>query len=184
MNDSPDIATQKFWLMVRMGKELMDLHLKYEDALEYPLDWIWMPGVPRSWYVQKMRLTTDKTAVVVNESLTLADIPPVCFEYQLGNRSALEWIIDQYQVSTDPRTGIVSDPNKSDDPKYIVRLVCQVVSISVETVWRQKQMCRITGPQDWVGDAFAGENREENHPRDYWQRQDKEERYERIRATD
>lgn len=49
-------------------------------------------------------------------------------------RSALEWVIDQYQVSEDPRSGIKSDPNRDDDPEYIVRLAGQVVRVSVETV--------------------------------------------------
>jgi predicted helicase len=56
------------------------------------------------------------------------------YEYRLGNRSALHWVIDQYQVSTDKRSGIVSDPNRADDPEYITRLVGQVVKVSVETV--------------------------------------------------
>jgi predicted helicase len=66
--------------------------------------------------------------------LTLAGIPPVVFDYRLGNRSALDWVIDQYQTSTDKRSGITSDPNNPDDPEYIVRLVGQVVRVSVETV--------------------------------------------------
>ena len=53
---------------------------------------------------------------------------------RLGNRSALDWVIDQYRVSEDQRSGIRSDPNRVDDPEYIVRLVGQVVSMSVETV--------------------------------------------------
>jgi predicted helicase len=56
------------------------------------------------------------------------------FEYRSGNRSALEWIIDQYQVSTDKRSGITNDPNRLDDPKYIVRLIEQVITVSLETV--------------------------------------------------
>jgi predicted helicase len=47
---------------------------------------------------------------------------------------ALEWVIDQYQVSTDKRSGITSDPNRADDEEYIVRLVGNVVTVSVETV--------------------------------------------------
>lgn len=45
------------------------------------------------------------------------------FDYRFGSRSALGWVIDQYQVSTDQRSGIASDPNRPDDPKYIVRFV-------------------------------------------------------------
>ena len=47
---------------------------------------------------------------------------------------ALEWVIDQYQVSTDKRSGITNDPNRPDDPEYIVRLLGQVVTVSLETV--------------------------------------------------
>ena len=62
----------------------------------------------------------------LNPSLTLAGIPPETFEYRLGNRSALEWVIDQYRVSEDPRTGIRSDPNRTLIPDFIVDAVCHV----------------------------------------------------------
>ena len=75
-----------------------------------------------------------KTSLQVNDSLTLGGIPPRVFEYRLGNRSALEWVVDQYQVSEDKRSGIRSDPNRIEDPEYIIRLVGQVVRVSVETV--------------------------------------------------
>jgi predicted helicase len=70
----------------------------------------------------------------VNDSLTLAKIQREVFEYRLGNRSPLDWVIDQYQISTDKRSGITSYPNNPDDEQYIVRLVGQVVCVSVEIV--------------------------------------------------
>ena len=86
-----------------------------------------------------MRLTPDKTQredsrLVYNGFLTLAGIPPEAFDYRLGNRSALDWVIDRYRVTTDERSGIVNDPNRLDDPQYIVRLIGQVITVSVETV--------------------------------------------------
>jgi predicted helicase len=66
------------------------------------------------------------------------------FEYRLGNRSALEWIIDQYQVSTDKRSGITNDPNRADDPQYIVRLVGQVITVSLETVRLVRTLSRFS----------------------------------------
>jgi predicted helicase len=87
-----------------------------------------------NWRVEKTRLSKDKTQLVYNDFLTLAGIPQEVFEYRLGNRSALDWIVDQYQVSTDKRSGIVNDPNRADDPEYIVRLIGQVVTVSLETV--------------------------------------------------
>ena len=70
-----------------------------------------------------MTATKDKTALAVNPSLTLAGIPPETFRYRLGNRSALEWVIDQYQVSEDKRSGIRSDPNRTVIPGIIVSAV-------------------------------------------------------------
>jgi predicted helicase len=81
-----------------------------------------------------MRLSKDKTTLTYNQFLTLSDIPKETFDYRLGNRSALEWVIDQYQVSTDKRSGITNDPNREDDPTYILRLIGQVITVSLETV--------------------------------------------------
>jgi predicted helicase len=87
-----------------------------------------------NWRVARMSLSKDKTLLKYNEFLTLSGIPAEAQEYRLGNRSALEWVVDQYRVSTDARSGIVNDPNREDDPEYIVRLIGQVVTVSVETV--------------------------------------------------
>ncbi len=91
---------------------------------------------PLSFKVQdKMRLTKDRRSLIVNPSLTLHGIPEEAFSYRLGNRSALEWVIDQYQVTENKRSGIRSDPNLwSEDERYIVRLIGQVIRVSVETV--------------------------------------------------
>jgi predicted helicase len=91
------------------------------------------PIAPTNWRVETMKLTKGKFALIYNEFLTLEGIPPETFEYRLGNRSALEWVIDQYQVSIDKRSGITNDPNRPDDPESIVRLG-QVITVSVETV--------------------------------------------------
>jgi predicted helicase len=46
----------------------------------------------------------------------------------------LEWVIDQYRVKTDKRSGILNDPNRADDPEYIVNLIGKVIAVSLETV--------------------------------------------------
>lgn len=73
-------------------------------------------------------------SLVVNDYLTLRGIPAEAFDYRLGNRSALEWIVDQYQVKTDARSQITSDPNNPENERYIVELVGKVITVSVETV--------------------------------------------------
>ena len=123
-----------FWRFADTGAQLAELHLGYERAKEYPLRWVENRAVPFSWRVAKMQLSKDKSELKINESLTLAGIPAECFAYRLGNRWALEWVIDQYQAGTDKRSGITSDPNRSDDEEYIVRLVGRVITVSMETV--------------------------------------------------
>ena len=123
-----------FQAFASAGKQLAQLHLDYEALEPYDLQWIESDDVPLSYRVDRMKLSKDKTALIVNDSLTLAGIPPDVFAYRLGNRSALEWVIDQYRLKTDKRSGIHSDPNRPDDEEYIVRLVGQVVRVSLETV--------------------------------------------------
>jgi len=123
-----------FQAFAQAGKRLAALHLDYEKQPEYPLEMIENPEAPLDWRVERMRLSKDKTKIVYNDFLTLAGIPAEAFEYRLGNRSALEWVIDQYQVSTDKRSGITNDPNRADDPQYIVRLIGQVITVSLETM--------------------------------------------------
>ncbi|HEY4033579.1 MAG TPA: type ISP restriction/modification enzyme [Ktedonobacteraceae bacterium] len=149
------LRREAFETCVRVGKQLMDIHLNYEQAKEYRLKWVEDEDVPFNTCVEKMRLTPDRTAVVVNESLTLSDIPQECFQYRLGNRSALEWVIDQYQVSKDKRSGIESDPNRIDDPEYIVHLVEKVVTVSVETVKLVNALAQAVTVEDWLGEMVA-----------------------------
>lgn len=129
-----------FWAFAKAGKRLADLHVNYEDQPEYELEAIENPDAPLNWKVEKMKLSKDKTRLIYNHFLTLAGIPPEVYEYKLGNRCALEWIVDQYQVKTDKRSGIVSDPNRADDPSYIVRLIKKVVTVSLETVKVVKEL--------------------------------------------
>ena len=116
------------------GARLAHNHVHYEDQPQYPLAQIETPGAPLDWRVEKMRLSKDRTQLTYNRFLTLDGIPPAAFNYRLGNRSALEWVIDQYRVKTDKRSGITNDPNRPDDPQYILRLLAKVITVSLETV--------------------------------------------------
>ena len=123
------------------GARLAKIHVGYEDVDEYhggngapTLQLVETPGKPLDWRVQKMKLSKDKTQITYNDFLTLDGIPSKAFDYRLGNRSALEWVINQYQVKTDKRSGIVNDPNRDDDPQYIIRLIGKVITVSLETV--------------------------------------------------
>ncbi len=135
----------------------MDLHLNYEQAKEYPLEWFEKDDVPFSWRVEQMHLSTDRRVVVANESLRLGPLPPECFEYRLGNRPVLEWVIDQYQVKKDKQGKIISDPNSLNEPEYIVRLVGKVVTVSVETVKLVNELAQTVKMEDWLDTRVEAE---------------------------
>src|SRR5439155_13836818 len=98
-----------FRALVKAGRRLAEIHVHYEQQPEYPLTKTEKAGEKLDYRVTKMRLSKDKTSLIYNQFLTLSGIPPDTYEYRLGNRSALEWVIDQYQVSTDKRSGITND---------------------------------------------------------------------------
>ncbi len=123
-----------FRQLAEAGQRLAEIHVHYEQQPEYPLTKREKAGEKLDWRVTRMRLSKDKTTLIYNDFLTLSEIPKETYDYRLGNRSALEWVVDQYQVSTDKRSGITNDPNREDDPQYILRLVGQVITVSLETV--------------------------------------------------
>ncbi len=122
-----------FHAFAAAGKRLMEIHIDYEKQPEYPLEQIEDPKAEVSFRVDRMKLSKDKSELRYNDFLLLRGIPAAAYDYRLGNRSALEWVIDQYRISIDPRSGIVNDPNRPDDPKYILRLIGQVITVSLET---------------------------------------------------
>lgn len=126
---APDFAA-----LAKAGEKLAALHTGYEAQKEFKLKRVEAKGVKPEWRVERMKLSKDKTALVYNDWLTLEGIPAAAHTYRLGNRSALDWVIDQYRVERDAAGEITSDPNRADDEEYILRLVGQVVTVSVETM--------------------------------------------------
>lgn len=123
------------------GRSLSELHLGYEKVEPYALDV--QRGVNASYRVEKMKYgragrVSDKSTVIYNSDITVSGIPEEAHEYMLGSRSAIDWIIERYQVKTDKASGIVNDPNdwaeEQGNPRYILDLLARIVTVSVETV--------------------------------------------------
>ena len=134
--DLPHIPfAEDFWGFANAGAQLADLHVNYESVPKYDgLKYIETPGMTVDWRVEKMKLSKDKTQLKYNDFLTLDGIPTEVYDYRLGNRSALEWVVDQYRVKVDKRSRIVNDPNRDDQPRYIVDLIARVITVSLKTV--------------------------------------------------
>ena len=127
------------------GRDLATLHLGYETTVPWPLDEVASSaaGEPVRYGVQKMRFgkrgaVEDKTCIVYNSHITLTGIPEDAYRYQVNGKSAIEWIMDRYQVRIDSKSGIVNDPNdwatEHSDPRYILDLLKRVVTVSIETM--------------------------------------------------
>ena len=134
--DLPHIPfAEDFWSFANAGARLADLHVNYESQPEYDkLNPIETPRMQVNLSVERMKFSKDKTRLKYNDFLTLEGIPTEIFDYRLGNRSALEWVVDQYRVKVDKRSGIENNPNRTEDPEYILRLIGQVITVSLETV--------------------------------------------------
>ncbi len=122
------------------GEKLAELHLDYETTRKFTLNWQHDGYTTVSFRVDKMKLNPDKHTVRVNDAFTLEGIPEDTFGYRIGNLSALEWLINQYQTSQDTESGLDSNPNNFKGERYVIGLVERVVFISVQTVQIQREL--------------------------------------------
>jgi predicted helicase len=142
LDDSVD-----FWKYVKAGRELADLHLHYEDhADEFPVT---VELGTANYEVTKMRFPSkgDKSRIIYNPFITISDIPAEAYEYVVNGKSAIEWVMERYQVTTNKDSGIVNDPNdwarEHNQPRYILDLLRSVIAISLRTVEIVKNLPKV-----------------------------------------
>lgn len=130
-----------FWQWAEWGGRLMELHIEYESVARAPLDRIDVPDEKARAAKQapKAILKADKEAgvIVLDSETSLRGVPPAAWEYRLGNRSALEWIVDQYKERK-PRDPTIREKFDSysfaDYKEKVIDLLARVTTVSVETV--------------------------------------------------
>lgn len=128
-----------FWAFSKAGRALAELHLNYETQPPHP-DVVVTGAEQGKFRVEKMRFPDkqDKTTIEYNPWITISHIPQEACEYVVNGRSAVEWIMERYQIKTDKASGITNDPNdwatEQGKPRYILDLLLSVITVSVETV--------------------------------------------------
>jgi predicted helicase len=152
----PQVPTaSEFWAFANAGRELATLHTDYESVepwpdLELRCSRAFDAKHPDAYRVLKMRhpkvpdptdtkaKIEDRSQIVYNDWITIASIPARAYAYELGSRSAIDWVIDSYRVRTDKASGIRNDPNdwaiEHKDPTYILDLVGRIVTLSMRTL--------------------------------------------------
>jgi len=145
--------TADFWAFSKAGRDLAEWHLNYETVELWPLvEHVDKLGLDpwEQFKVKKMTFARpsaeqkaegekwDKTRIIYNSHLTISHIPLEAYEYVVNGKSAIEWIMERYQVTRDKDSGIVNDPNdwckEHDQPRYIVDLIARVARVSIETM--------------------------------------------------
>jgi len=132
---------KNFWGFSKAGRNLAQWHLNYETVTPWELDGLPPAGAsPASFRIEKMRFAKGasehgKSAIVMNSHFTLSGIPEEAYRYTVNGKSAIEWLIDRFQVKVEKDSKIRNDPNLySDDPRYIIDLVARMVRVSMESV--------------------------------------------------
>ncbi|MEB3342239.1 type ISP restriction/modification enzyme [Okeania sp.] len=129
---------ENFQQWVKMGKKLINLHINYETIKPFPLTRIDLP-TPKNSATSKPKLKADKTKdkIFIDTITTLEKIPKIAWEYRLGNRSALEWILDQYKEKK-PRDKTIAEKFNTycfaDYKETVIDLLQKVCTVSVETM--------------------------------------------------
>ncbi|MBI5475449.1 MAG: N-6 DNA methylase [Ignavibacteriales bacterium] len=161
-----------FWKWSAWGKQLMDLHVNYEKAkpyalsLSFPNASIGNPergkkldprlkraGMTNRKLKPKLKADKDTGTIIIDDETTLTGIPKEAWEYKLGNRSALEWVLDQYKESTPSDPTIAEKFNRykfADYKKEVIELLKKVCTVSVETMKIVGQMAKLKFMRDNV----------------------------------
>ena len=147
-----------FWAFSKTGRELANLHLNYETIEPYKkCNILYSPftnkGDRINYHVEKMRFgkidskTVDKSIIHYNNAITIENIPAEAYEYIVNGKSAIEWIMERYAITTDKKSGITNDPNdwarEHNDEKYIFNLLLRIINVSVQTVEFVKKLPKL-----------------------------------------
>ena len=128
-----------FWAFSKAGRDLADLHLNYETVAPCP-DVVVASAEHGKFHVEKMRFKSkgDKSTIVFNSHITVSNIPLKAYDYVVNGRSAIEWVMERYQIKTDKESGITNDPNdwaiEHNQPRYILDLLLSVINVSLQTL--------------------------------------------------
>ncbi len=126
---------EEFGQWAAWGKDLMGLHLNYETAEPYPLERVDAANVANP----KAKLTADKARgqIILDTGTVLSGVPAAAWDYKLGNRSALEWVLDRYKEKTPRDPTIRAKFNTyhfADYKEQVIELLKRVCTVSVGTV--------------------------------------------------
>ena len=131
-----------FYQWVSWGKQLMELHINYETVAPYPLRRIDLPlgGDGRSRFKAtkaKLKADKDRGRIILDTVTMLEGVPKVAWEYQLGDRSALEWVLDRYKEKKPKDSTIAERFNTyrfADYKEQALNLLQRICTVSVETM--------------------------------------------------
>ena len=125
-----------FDLWLESGRELLGLHLGFETAEPYGLERREKESAPDGGDRTILRADKERGLIIIDERTTLAGVPESAWEYKLGSRTALEWVLDQYRERK-PRDPTVAAKfntyNFADHKETVIDLLRRVCTVSERT---------------------------------------------------
>ncbi|GAA8827272.1 hypothetical protein VN1333_12590 [Helicobacter pylori] len=134
--EDPRIAlSEDFKELSILGKELAKLHLNYESgemhtSVEYNL----LENAGMEGYYDVDKMTKKGDSIIYNQNITITKIPQKAFDYVVNGKSAIDWVIERYQKTTDKESLIENNPNDYKGGKYVFELLCRVIKLSEKSV--------------------------------------------------
>lgn len=133
-----------FMALSKAGRALADLHLHYEDhaheaGVQVEEDRRASEDEYAYYAVEKMRFPSkgNRSTIIYNARITIGNIPEEAYDYVVNGKSAIEWIMERYAITTDKKSGIKNDPNlwsrEQQKPRYILDLLLSIIHVSLET---------------------------------------------------
>ncbi len=136
-----------FYTWVNWGKELMNLHINFDTVKPYNLKITENENLQKE-PVSKLKIDKINKHIILDENTTIKSIPKEVFEYKLGNRSAIEWILNQYKEKNYTKNTLAKYPDKqilntykfADYKEQIIDLIKRVSTVSIKTMEIINQM--------------------------------------------
>ncbi|WP_120859775.1 DEAD/DEAH box helicase [Helicobacter pylori] len=134
--EAPRIAlSEDFKELSTLGKELAELHLNYENGeMHTSVEYKTLMNAAIEGYYDVVKMKKDKDRILYNHHITITKIPQKAFDYVVNGRSAIDWVIERYSITTDKDSLIENNPNHYAGGKYIFELLCRVIKLSEKSV--------------------------------------------------
>lgn len=134
--EAPRVAlSDDFKELSVLGKELAELHLNYESGeMHTSVKYTTLMNAEIEGYYDVDKMIKKGDSIIYNQNIAITQIPQKAFDYVVNGKSAIDWVIERYQKTTDKDSLIENNPNDYAGGQYVFELLCRVIKLSEKSV--------------------------------------------------